>query len=307
MKKLFLLSVLLPVMAFSQGSQPMSSAADDTMKKSAENFLNTFYEYYQNKEWEKVLTLLCDDGIYFTETESTALPVYYKLVADYADKLDYSLKIKFKSVQTQIIGQCAAFLTVKVLADYKDKNGTKISEYIRMFLLESTEGSWKIKSIYTYDIDPFIFSEPIDKKWQGGITSSNYQSITATGLLYAFTNFLLTECKNSSVDVSLLGKKYAADWAKGIIDGGMKSFEHYIETLTWYIQAESIYMEVLERSDTTFKVKYQPYNPGASKATFDQELTGFFSSYFSELSSYFGGESTLVTEGKYWILTVNKQ
>jgi len=307
MKKLFFISVLLPVIAFSQGSQIKSPTPDDSLKKSAENFLTTYYEYYQNKEWDKILSLLSEDGLYFTETESATLPVYYKLVADYADKLDYKLQIKIISMQTQVIGQYAAYITVKVLADYTDKNGTKISEYLRMFLLESTEGAWKIKSIYTSDIDPFIYSDNIDTKWQAGITSSNYQSITATGLLYAFTNFFLTEFKNRNIDVSLLGKQYAADWAKGITDSGLKAFENYIETLIWNIQAESLYIEVLERSDTSFKVKYQPFNLGASTTTFDPELIAFFNSYFNELSSYFGGESTLVVQGKYWILTVNKK
>ena len=117
--------------------------------------------------------------------------------------------------------------------------------------------------------------------------------------------FLEEYKKNGTTPAQLgnqIGSRFAQFWDKS---GG---FEEYVSGILWNLQTLSTYIEVLESNESMIKIKWNPSIPISNDWDVSKkELLEYFQNAFGEIAKYMGATCSIVDDGKYWILTLNKK
>jgi hypothetical protein len=306
MKKLIFLLIILPAIAFSQQSANKAVTSDENLKKSAETFITNWLQSWENKKWAEILSSSNEDGIYYSSVETNALPEVLKGAVDYYKKSITDSKILINSLSTEVFGQAFAMVTARYMETTTNSGNVTYLEYLDVFLLEMNKSSWKIKDWHSQYFAPVIFNTSIDKKWQKGKAEPVWRYSGALNQMYSLLVCFMEDYKKKGTSPAQAGKMMGARFAKEWDQS--KGFESLASGMMWNFQTMFNYIEVLERNANTIKFKLDIFQVDKKNWNVTQEeFIEFFQNSLNEIASHMGGTSTIIVEGRQWIITLSKK
>lgn len=304
MKKLIFLFIVIPAIAFSQNTQKETPENQDDLKKSAEAFVTNWFKNFEDKKWDKIINLVSEDGTLYTSTQTSALHDEVKSIIEFYQTNVTDYKVEVYSLSTEVFGQTEALVTARYIETGTLKGNIELLDYLDIYLLEMKQGAWKIKTLYSQYFQPVIFSDNVDKKWQTGKAGPYYRFNGALGQMSGISLYFLEEYKKNGKSPAQIGKmvgtRFAKTWDKS------SGFEGLSSGFMWVIQSISPYMEVLERNETSVKIKYENFFKQEVKNwnITDHELLEYFQNAFGEIANHNGGTCSIIEDGKYYVLTL---
>ena len=296
MKKLIFFLILLPTVAFSQ----------ENLKKSAEDFVTSYFKLWEDKKWDEILNSFTDDaqviGYRSARLVKTALK---SMVEGYKINLE-SYKLDIESISTDVVSPTSAFVTINFLSTEIDKSGkAQVGQGMEMFLLELKDNSWKIKKVIPITSPPVIYNKDVDQKFQTGILSPSSRLNGAMNQMGGIMKYNIEYFKKNGTTPAELGKmmglRFAKTWDQSL------GFAGLVSGFLWSLQTMSTYIEVLERSETTFKVRFVPFSVSETWDVTREDILSMFQNNWNEIADYMGGTCSVVDDGKYMLLTLNKK
>ncbi|MEA5081918.1 MAG: hypothetical protein VB024_09895 [Dysgonamonadaceae bacterium] len=290
MKKIFLLLIMFPTILFSQ----------ENMKKSAEDFMTGYIKLFEEKKCDIIPSMYAEDAqLIWPDGKVMPLIEAMKPFLDKYEKESASVKIDVKWIQIDVTGPNSVMVTTNLI------NTTNRTGNIEVYLLERKDDIWKIKKDIANWNFPLINNENIEKKYQ----IDNIAAITTLDLAinqrwYAMFYDIDYFKKNGTSPVEygkILATMYTKGWDKS------KGFEGLFYGFILNCKILSKYVELMERNETTFKVRFIPPVIGKEWNFTREDLLNFNINIWSEIADYMGANCTMVDEGKYWILTVKKK
>lgn len=298
--KLFII-LLFPTLIF-----PGIISGQNVMMQSAEDFVREYFKLFEEMQWDNIPEMYANDAqvVGFGST-ILSLPKTMKPVLD-RNKTEMTAEtIDVKWIQSELTGPNTALVTAKFIDTTNRSGKISVTENISTFLLEHNGSSWKIKKWINNQNYPIIYSDNIDEKYQVG----NYP------VIYKFTNLIHSEhefqcCvveyfkKNGISPAELgnkLGNQFIETWR------GDKNFEVLIQAFTDHLMHNTTFVEVLYRTDTTFKAK-MPSPPISQDWNITKEdMDVFTENLWAVISNKMGADCSLEEDGQYWIVSLNKR
>ena len=302
MKKFILLLLLAPVIAFGQ----QTNAEQEILKKSAETFITNFYKNWENKNWDGILSSYCTDGKFISSTKTGSLSDELKSAVEYFKSNVTDCKITVNSISTEILGQTSALVTVHYLETDNLQGNIRNWDYFDNYLLNMEKGAWKLKNFYSQYFLPVIFDEKVDKQWQIGKADPAWRFIGASNQMMGIFSYFMEDYKKNGTSPAQIGKiigaRFATYWDHS------KGFEGLSSGFMWNLQTLSPYIEVLERNEKTVKFKFESFQADVKTwGITQQELLEYFQNAFGEIATSMGGTCSIVEDGKYYVMTMNKK
>lgn len=296
MKKLVFLLLLLPAVAFSQ----------ESLKKSAQDFIPSYFKLWEDKKWDELLKSYTDDAQVIRYRSAQPLyPLVKNIIEGYKENLE-SYKVDIESISTDVIPPNSAFVTVNFLDTEIDKSGkVQVGQGMEMFLLELKDNSWKIKKAIPIYSPPVIYNKNVDQKFQTGIVSPLSRLNETMNQMGGIMMYSIEYFKKNGTSPAELGKMMGSRFAKTWDQS--KGFEGLVSGCLWGLQTMSTYIEVLERSENTFKVRFVPFSISETWDVTREDMLGMFQNSWNEIADYMGGTCSLVDDGEYFLLTLNKK
>lgn len=296
MKTLILLMILFPTIAFCQ----------ENLNKSAEDFIIGYFKLFDEKKWEEIPKAYSEDSKMISSNYAFIPMTSWKnFVLTRLSAEITSDKIDVKWMTSDIIGTSNAMVTTN-FTETTDRSGTiKVTDHLAVFLLEQKEGLWKIKKWINQQNNPLIFDQNIDKNYQTGRMTPIQKFESALGQINALFAYEIEYAKKNGTSPAELGKRMGTDFAKSWDQ--TKGFPALASSFITGCQVFGTYAEVLERNDNKLKIKLLPYSSTHSTDVAKEEMLTLFRGVWSEIADHMGGKCTLVEDGKYWILTMDKK
>jgi hypothetical protein len=296
MKKLIFLLILLPAVAFSQ----------ESLKKSAENFIISYFKLWEDKKWDVIVNSNSEDGqLIWPNHFVGSLPVSMKSLVERNKSEMTSDKIDVKWISADVMGATSAMVTASYLETTDRSGNVRVTDNLDVYLLELKDGSWKIKKLIPQDNYPLIYNENIDKKFQTGRLGPLPRYDGATGQMGAIMMYELEYFKKNGTNPAELGKLMGSRFAKTWDPS--RGFAGLVSGCIWGLQTMSTYIEVLERNESTLKMKFIPFTISETWDITEKDMIDMFQNIWNEIANYMGGTCSLVDDGKYWIVTMNKK
>ena len=296
MKKLFLLLLLFPTFLFSQ----------ENMKKSAEDFIMEYFKLHEDLKWDAIPGMYAEDA-QIVWPNGKIIPKL-EAMKPYTDKNKpelASVKIDVKWMLTDVIGANSAMVTTNYISTKNRLGNIEVLESIEVYLLERKNNVWKIKKDVANWNFPLINNENIDKKYQINNMSASAKLDGAINQRWYAMFYDIDYFKKNGTSPVEYGKILATMYTKGWDKS--KGFEGLFYGFILNCKILSKYVELMERNETTFKVRFIPPVIGKEWNFTREDLLNFNINIWSESADYMGANCTMVDEGKYWILTVKKK
>ncbi len=296
MKKLVFLLILLPTVAFSQ----------ENLKKSAQDFIPSYFKLWEDKKWDEILNSYTDDAQVIHYRLVRPLNQLVKNIVENWKQNQTSYKVDIESISADVVSPTSAFVIATFL-DYEiDKSGeAQVGQGMELFLLELIDNSWKINKAIPIYSPPVIYNKNIEQKFQTGILSPQSRLDGAMNQMGAIMMYNLEYFKKNGKTPAEIGKMMGARFA--ITWDQSRGFAGLVSGCVWGIQTMSSYIEVLERNENTLKIKFVPFTISETWDVTREDILDMFQNTWSEIADYMGGTCSLVDDGKYWIATMNKK
>ena len=127
MKKLIFLLILLPTVAFSQ----------DNLKKSAEDFVASYFKLWEDKKWDDILNSLSEDGqIIWPNHFVESLNVSMKSVVERNKSEMTSDKVDIKWISADVMGPTSAMVTASYLETTDRSGNVRMTDNLDVYLLD---------------------------------------------------------------------------------------------------------------------------------------------------------------------------
>lgn len=296
MKKLLFLLALLPVTAFSQGDQ----------MKSAEGFVREYFKLFEEKKWDVIPDSYAEDGqVVGLGNKIMSLSETMKPVLERNKTEITNENIDVKWMKTEMTGSSTAIVYTHFIDKVNRSGKIRVTENVGTFLLEQKEGTWKIKRWINSQNFPVINNESVDTKYRVGNSPVSYKFATSVNLSYGFECCMIEYFKKKGISPSelgkIVGKRYASTWDKSV------GYEGLISNFAGYFQFVSTYVEILERTDKTFKAKIlDPVIQKSWEITRD-DAVDFIQQTWFEIADNMGSDCKVTDDGQYWIVAMNKK
>lgn len=298
MKRLTFLIIFLPLIAVSQ----------DNLKKSAEDFIAGYFKMFEDKKWDEILNSCSEDGfIIWPNHGVSSLTATMKSVVDRNKTEMTSDKIDVKWIYADVMRPASAMVTASYLETTNRSGNIRVTDNLDVYLLELKEGSWKIKKGIPQDNYPLVYGEQVEKKFQTGRMGPLPRfdgAFVQTGFMWMC---LIEFFKERGVSPAEVGKMVGMRDAK--IDHETGGFGGVISAFLYGIQTLSTYTEVIERNDKTLKLRFIPFSipdDWNSTAT-NEDMRMVMRKLVEESAQSMGGRCSLEQDGKFCILTLNRE
>lgn len=295
MKKMMLLFIMLPSIAFSQAD----------MKQSAEDFVKSYFKLFEEKKWEAIPEMYTEDAQVILNGEFMSLFERMKPVLEKNKTGMTSDKIEVKWMVSDVTGPTSALVTTSYLETTNRSGNIRVTDNIGVFLLEQKNEVWKIKKWIPLQNLPLLFNENINKKYQINNTAAVYKATSAINHAWSLLLFDIEAAKKAGISPAEHGQTIGARYAKTWDPSG--GFEALANGFTWGLQIMSTYVEVLERNESAFKAKFLAPDIYVKADLTKEDLYDFSQHVWSEIADVMGGTCSLAEDGKYWIVTMNKK
>jgi len=307
MKNTLFLLLIIPFMAFGQSSITPETETPDALKKSAESFVTSWFKCFEEKKLDNLTGFFSDDAQLYTSAKTVLLKDEAKSLTDYYKNKVTDCKATINSFSTEVFGQNAALVTVRYLEMDEVQGNREYFDYLDNYLLEKQNGNWKIKRIISSYSQPVIFGNSVENSWQRGKAEPFNRFNGALGQMNGITAYFLGDYKKNGTPLPELGKIVGARFAKSWDES--RGFKGLSSGFVWVVQSISPYIEILERSETNVKVKYENIFRNLEKDwnITDQEILDYFRNAFSAIADHMGGTCTIDEDGKYYLLTLNEK
>lgn len=296
MKKLLFLLFLLPAIAFSQGDQ----------MKSAEDFVRGYFKMFEEKNWDVIPDMYAEDGqVIGFGNKIMSLSETMKPVLE-RNKTEMTVEtINIEWIQTKPTGSNTVLVTTKYF-DMTNRSGNiRITENIGNFLLEKNDDTWKIKMWINNQNSPVINSENIEAKYRVSNSPASYKFAASVSSSYGFECCMIEYFKKKGISPAelgkIVGKRYASTWDKSVIYKGL------ISNFAGFFPIISTYVEILERTDNTFKAKLLAPTIKKSWEITRSDVLDFVQNTYFEIADNMGSDCKVSDDGQYWIITMNKK
>lgn len=302
MKKFILLLLLAPVIAIGQ----QTVAGQETLKKSAETFITNFYKNWENKNWDEILNSTCKESKYISLARTSDLLDVFKSVVEYYKTDVTDCKIDINSLSSEVLGSTSALMTIRYIETDNMQGDLKKWDYLDIYLLEMDKDVWKIKTYYPQYFPAVVFSDKVDKQWQKGKAEPAWRYIGTCNQMQGLFSYFMEDYKKNGTSASEMGKKVGARFAT--YWDHSKGFEELTSGFLWVLQTASTYIEVMERNENTVKFKFEPFQADVKTwGITKQEMLEYFQNAFGEIATSLGGTCSIVVDGKYYVMTMNKK
>ena len=296
MKKLFLILLLFPTFLFSQ----------ENMKKSAEDFVTGYFKLFEDLKWDAIPSMYAEDA-QIVWPNGKIIPKL-EAMKPYTDKNKpelASVKIDVKWMLTDVIGANSAMVTTNYISTKNRLGNIEVLESIEVYLLERKNNVWKIKKDVANWNFPLINNENIDKKYQINNMSASAKLDGAINQRWYAILYDIDYFKKNGTPPAEYGKMMGAIYAKGW--NKSDGFDGLFSGFIWTCEIMSKYVEVMERNEITFKVKFLPPIISENLNITSEEFLNYSRNIWSEIADYMGATCTQTNDGKYWIVTMNKK
>ena len=296
MKKIFLLLVMLPTILFSQ----------ENLKSSAEGFMAGYFKLFEEKNWDIIPKVYAEDAqLIFPDGKILSLQEAMNPYMEKNKKETISMKIDVKWMQTDVTGPNTVMVTTNLIETTKRIEGIQVFDYVEVFLLERAEDIWKIKKYVANWNFPLIYNENIEKKYQIGNMSAIAKLDGAIDQIWYAMFYDIEYFKKNGTPPAeygkMMGTMYVKTWDKS------KGFDGLCSGLIWNCEILFKYVEVMERNETTLKVRLIPPDISEKWNFTREELLNYSRNIWLEIADYMGATTTTTEDGKYWIVTMKKK
>jgi tetratricopeptide (TPR) repeat protein len=304
MKKTVFLLIFLPAIVLGQNPSTETVASQESLKKSAESLIAGFYKSWEDKQWDQIQSSIAPGGKYLTMTLTAPFSDVMRSNANYEKMNRVTNHFKMLSVSTELLGPTHATVNVRTLRTNVTGDATRTLEILAVFILELQDNNWKIKSYNPQVSYPLIFSENIDKQYQTGKIAIDSRFTGALDQMGYFIVYFLDDYKKKGITPARVGtdsgKVFATTWNPD------EGFEGLAKEMINNIQQMSTYSEILERTGSSIKIRYEPMKSALNFLTVtESEWLEFWRNCMGEIVLSMGCELTIVDEGKYYVATVN--
>lgn len=197
MKKLLLFLMLMPACLFSQENQ----------KKSAEEFVKSYFSFFENQKFDEVLKSYADDGLLiWANGKVVPLGETMKPYLEKNKTESASEKIDIKWIMTDVTGPNSAMVTVNFLDKIERGGTTRIFENIYVVLLNKYEKTWKIKKLYQQSNTPLIYSENVESKYRTDNMAALQKFNGSNNYLWSYFCYDLESSMKAGISPAELGK-----------------------------------------------------------------------------------------------------
>ena len=214
-------------------------------------------------------------------------------------------KVDVKWISADVMGPTAAMVTASYLETTDRSGNVRVTDNLDVYILELKEGSWKIKKLIPQDNYPLIFNENIDKKFKTGRLAplSRFDGASNQAMAIMMANLEYFK-KNGTTPTELgkmMGSRFAKTWNQSA------GFAGLVSGFVWGTQLFSTYTEVMERNDNTLKIKFFPLSVSQTWEVTKEDILSMYQNTWNEIADYMGATCSLIDDGKYWVLTLNKK
>lgn len=297
MKKLIFLLVLLPFGVVGQND----------LNKSAEEFVLGYFKMFENKQWDEVPKSLTDDCVFIGANYTPAL--YSTMLSNilrFNRENLISDKIEVKWINADAIGPNAAMVSIHYIENVERSNfSPRSTDNISIFLLVQNEGAWKIKKLIIQQSYPLLVDKQIDQMYQRGALGMLARFDGGLGQMSSVFMYILESSMKGGATPAETGKKIGARFAKTWDQS--KGFEGLANGFAYGLQTGSNYVEIMERSETTFKARFRLFPVSPTWEVTPQNILDMYKGMWDEIVGYMGGTYTLTDDGKFWTVTLNKK
>jgi hypothetical protein len=306
MKKLILLLILLPVIAFNQNTGTKTTTSDANLKKSAETFVANWFKYWQDKKYVEIINSVNEDASYLNLTSTKPLSQNFKEFIDYLKNNDGRYNVNTYSYSTDVLSKTLAIVSVKYIDSTIIKSDITVTDNFDIITLEMVKGNWQFKNYYSTAFMPVIFNANVDKKWQKGKGDPVWRFSGAVNQMYSMLVGFLEDYKKKGTSTAqagkMLGARFAKEWDQS------KGFSGLASGMMWNFQTMSNYIEVLERNENTIKFKLEPFQVDEKNWNVTQEeFLEFFQNSLNEIATSMGGTCIIIIENRQWVITLAKK
>ena len=152
---------------------------------------------------------------------------------------------------------------------------------------------------------PVVNNESIEAKYRAGNSPVSNKFATSANLSYGFECCMIEYFKKKGISPSelgkIVGKRYASTWDKSVGYNGL------ISNFAGYFQFVSTYVEILDRTDRTFKARIlAPVIQKSWEITRD-DAVDFIQQTWFEIADNMGFDCKVTDDGQYWTVAMNKK
>ncbi|MFA6701464.1 MAG: hypothetical protein WCR12_02745 [Dysgonamonadaceae bacterium] len=296
MKKLFLLLIIFPTILFSQ----------ENMKKSAEDFVTGYFKLFEDKKWDKIPNMYADDSqVVWLNGKVLPLPESMNATLE-KNKIEMtSDNIDVKWMLTDVTGPNTALVTSSYIETTNRSGNIRVTENVGVYLLEQNDGKWQIKKWFPHQNFPLLYKDKIDKRYQIDNIAVIYLASSAINHGWSLICNDIDYFKRTGISPSeygsMMGERFAKSWDQSV------GFNAFATDFIKGLQIMSTYVEVLERNETSFKVKFLSPVIDKNWDVTSKELFSCSRTIWSKIANHMGANCSLDDDGKYWVITMKKK
>ena len=216
-----------------------------------------------------------------------------------------SLKIDVKWMLTDVTGPNTALVTSSYIETTNRLGNIRVTENIGVFLLEQKDDKWQIKKWFPHQNFPLLYKDKIDKRYQIDNIAVVYLAGSAINHGWSLICNDIDYFKRTGISPSeygsMMGERFAKSWDQSV------GFDGFATDFIQGLQIMSTYVEVLERNETSFKVKFLSPVIDKNWDVTNKELFSCSKTIWSKIANQMGANCSLDDDGKYWIVTMNKK
>lgn len=297
MKKLIFLLIFLPFVAVSQTN----------LNQSAEEFVKSYFKMFEDKKWDEIPKSFTDD-CQMIGANYTPVPIsnWMNWVLNINKNNLNSDKVDVKWISSDDMGKGVSMVSTRYYETVERSNSSfRTTDNIAVFLVVQNEGKWKIKKWFIQQSYPLLFDDHIDPNYQKGAIGPLPRF---DGALNQMSNLMMYNLeysmKNGQTPTEIgkrMGERYAKTWDQS------KGFEGLVSGFVWGLQTGSNYVEILERDENTFKARFILFPISKTWEVSEQNILDFYKGMWDEIIGYMGGTYTLVVDGRFWVVTMNRK
>ncbi len=198
-----------------------------------------------------------------------------------------------------------ALVTAKVIDSISGENLTRITENISTFLLEQTDGVWKIKMMINNQNFPILNGKNIGEKFLMNNAPASRRFSLSTNIMYDFMCSMVDYNKRNGLSPeelgNIVGENYSKNWERS------RTYDNLLIDFSNYVIGITTYVELVEKNDTTLVVKILP--PSVSKAwkVTRNDMVSFTQNMWYQIARNMESDCTITDDGRYWTVVMNKK
>lgn len=302
MKKfLALFTVIIITVGISRQAFTQTSGNSEDLKKSAEDFVTTWFKNWENKNWDAVTNAITENTTYsdVQVTQPLSSVIEYMLRSGSMPEM----KITVQSVTAQILGSANALVNARYLQETSTNANPKMTEQLDIFLLDLDSNSWKIRNYYSTETFQVNFSPGIEKKWQYGKADLQQRFSNSVSSRTNLLIYILEDNEKRGISAGQVGINLGERYAK--LRNQSLGFNDMVYVYTSFLQGISTYLELTERDENHAKFRYDPSLQLLATSDIDAvKLLDYWNNYFLTHASFFGTKASVVQDGNYYILSI---